>query len=99
MGIEKVLKENFDDLGQVIQVDGEEEVPMELSTDMVMVEVNRIGPAIFAMGGQYELVGVNGETGSVELKFKGPNKLQQGLELALLDIPQCNYVKFSMYDE
>jgi hypothetical protein len=25
--------------------------------------------------------------------------LQQGLELALLDIPQCNYVKFSMYDE
>lgn len=98
MGIERVLKENFEDLGQVIQVEDGEEVASELTQDMVMVEVNRIGPAISAMGGQYELVNVDAELGVVEIKFKGPNKLQQGLELALMDIPLCNKVQFTMFD-
>jgi len=99
MGIERVLKENFSNLGQVIQVnDGGVEKPSELTMDMVMIEINRIGPAISAMGGNYELVHVD-PIGVVEVKFKGPNKLQQGLELALLDIPLCKHVKFTMFDE
>ena len=98
MGIERVLKENFSDLGQVIQVNDGVEKPSELTMDMVMIEVNRIGPAISAMGGSYELVSVD-PIGVVELKFKGPNKLQQGLELALLDIPLCKHVKFTIFDE
>jgi Fe-S cluster biogenesis protein NfuA len=105
MGIERVLRENFPNLGQVLQVttndDGKEEVgkPSELTVDMVMLELNRIGPAISAMGGNYELVRIDPSLGLVELKFKGPNKLQQGLELALLDIPLCKYVKFTIYDD
>ena len=98
MGIERVLKENFPNLGQVIQIDGGVEKPSELTVDMVMLEINRIGPAISAMGGNYELVRVD-PIGEVEVKFKGPNKLQQGLELALLDIPLCKHVKFTIFDE
>jgi Fe-S cluster biogenesis protein NfuA len=100
MGIERVLKENFPNLGQVVQIDGGTgaEKPSELTVDMVMLEMNRIGPAISAMGGNYELVRVD-PIGEVEVKFKGPNKLQQGLELALLDIPLCKHVKFTMFDE
>ena len=42
MGIERVLKENFSDLGQVIQVDSGVELPSELTMDMVMLEINRM---------------------------------------------------------
>ena len=49
------------------------------------------------MGGNYEVVNVD-PIGVVEIKFKGPNKLQGGLELALLDIPLCKHVKFTMFE-
>jgi Fe-S cluster biogenesis protein NfuA len=98
MGIERVLRENFPSLNQVIQIDGEEEKPTELTLDMILLECNRIGPAINAMGGKYEITSVD-PLGVVEIKFKGPNKLQQGLQLALLDVPLVKHVKFTMFDE
>ena len=97
MGIERVLKENFADLGEVIQVedgDGEEKAT-ELTWQAVENEVNRIKPAIIAMGGVVRIINVD-PIGVVELEFRGANKVRQGLELAILDIDFVNHVKFTM---
>ncbi|GFH55502.1 hypothetical protein CTEN210_11978 [Chaetoceros tenuissimus] len=99
MGIERVLKENFDNLGEVAQVTPEEdgvngsENANELTMDAVMKEVNRIKPAITAMGGQVDIVSVD-PLGVVEVRFRGANKVQQGLELALRDVKFVKHVKF-----
>jgi Fe-S cluster biogenesis protein NfuA len=96
MGIERVLKENFSDFGQVIQVqEPGKEKPTELTYQVVEQEVNRIKPAIIAMGGLVDIVNVD-PIGVVELKFRGANKVRQGLELALLDIDFVKHVKFQM---
>jgi Fe-S cluster biogenesis protein NfuA len=98
MGIERVLKENFSDFGQVIQVQEEgKEKPTELTYQAVELEVNRIKPAIIAMGGLVDIVNVD-PIGVVELKFRGANKIRQGLELALLDVDFVKHVKFLMDD-
>jgi len=95
MGIERVLKEHFD-VEQVLQVDTG---PKELTWESVEKEVNRIRPAIVAMGGVCELVSVDASTGVVQVKFRGFNKVQQGLELALLDVPFVNAVQFVIGDD
>ena len=100
MGIERVLKENFDNLGKVVQVEdeinnGEDSGanPNELTMEAVMSELKRVGPAITAMGGNVEVVSVD-PIGVVELRFRGSTKVQQGLELALRDVPLVKHVKF-----
>jgi len=97
MGIERVLKENFPDLGQVLQVEDDDAAadsnPTELTWEAVNMEVNRIKPAIVAMGGVIEILKVE-PIGVVELRFRGSNKVQQGLELALRDVPFVKHVNF-----
>mmetsp|Transcript_6326 Transcript_6326/g.9600 ORF Transcript_6326/g.9600 Transcript_6326/m.9600 type:complete len:108 (+) Transcript_6326:3097-3420(+) len=103
MGIQRVLKENFDDLGEVIQVedddngndntDGGSNDSKTLTMEAVMAELNRIGPAISAMGGNVEIVSVD-PIGVVELRYRGSTKIQQGLELAIRDVPLVKHVKF-----
>ena len=99
MGIERVLNEKFGErLGEVIQVDPEEEeggggAPKELTIESVQVEVNRISQAIIAMGGVVRVVGVD-PIGEVEIEFRGPNRVKKGLELALLDVEYVKHVKF-----
>mmetsp|Transcript_1417 Transcript_1417/g.1911 ORF Transcript_1417/g.1911 Transcript_1417/m.1911 type:complete len:430 (+) Transcript_1417:16-1305(+) len=93
MGIQRVLDENFDNLGEVLQVDDQNSGPKDLTMDAVTAELNRIGPAITAMGGNIELVNVD-PLGVVELKFRGSTKVQQGLELAIRDVPLVKHVKF-----
>jgi Fe-S cluster biogenesis protein NfuA len=98
MGIERVLKENFANLGQVLQAEDDKETkPKELTYQAVEQEVNRIKPAIIAMGGLVDIVSVD-PIGVVELKFRGANKVKTGLELALLDIDFVKHVKFVMDD-
>jgi len=94
MGIERVLKEKFENLGEVLRVEEEDSKPKELSFEMVAVEVNRISPAIIAMGGSVEIVSVDGESGIVELKFTGAKKVRSGLELAIRDIDFVKEVIF-----
>jgi len=99
LGIERVLKENFDNIGEVAQVElemlegGEGGDPDELTMEAVMKEVNRIAPAITAMGGNMEVLSVD-PVGVVEVRFRGANKVQQGVELALLDVKYVKHVKF-----
>ena len=94
MGIERVLKEKFENLGEVLRVEEVDSKPKELSFEMVAVEVNRISPAIIAMGGSVEIVSVDGESGIVVLKFRGAQKVRLGLELAIRDIGFVKEVKF-----
>lgn len=64
-----------------------------LTEEAIMTELKRIGPAITAMGGNVEIVSVD-PIGVVELKFRGSTKIQQGLELAIRDVPLVKHVKF-----
>lgn len=99
MGIERVLKEQFGSaLGEVIQVDpddgGGDGEPTELTLESVQAEVNRISTAIVAMGGVVRVVGIDPEVGVVQVDYRGPNRVQKGLELALLDLEFVKHVKF-----
>jgi len=95
MGIERVLKENFMDLGSVEQITPEEseDAPTELTLEAVQREVNRLSPALIAMGGVVRIVSVD-PIGVVKIEFRGSNKIRNGLELALLDVPYCKHVEF-----
>ena len=97
MGIERVLKENFPNLGQVLRVEDDAESGSggeNSEFDIVQGEVNRIKPAIVAMGGKVEVVTVDKDSGIVKVNFEGASRVRQGLELALLDIDFVETVEF-----
>lgn len=90
MGIERVLNENFSNV-EVIQVESENDGGQIPTIDYVQNEVNRLLPAITALGGVVKVIDVT-ELGVVTLMFRGPNKIQNGLELAVRDIPGIKHV-------
>lgn len=95
-GLERVLKENFTNLGSVVQVQDIENGKDPTSGSergLVEAELYRISNAITAMGGVVELLDVD-PIGVVELRFRGPNKIQKAVELAILDIAFVKHVKF-----
>lgn len=97
MGIQRVLNENFPYFGEVVQVEDPDLVdakPTELTLEAVQSELNRIKPAILAMGGSVEIVSVDTELGVVKLNFRGSNKVKQGLELAIRDVEFVKHVEF-----
>jgi Fe-S cluster biogenesis protein NfuA len=97
MGIERVLKEKYPNLREVLQVeDDRESKPTALDFAAVQAEIGRLAPAISAMGGLVELMSVDPELGVVQVTFRGSNKVQKGLELALLDVPFVKHIKFTM---
>mmetsp|Transcript_16012 Transcript_16012/g.44335 ORF Transcript_16012/g.44335 Transcript_16012/m.44335 type:complete len:455 (-) Transcript_16012:1673-3037(-) len=94
MGIERVLRENFSNLGEVLQVETEDEAGSDGSIDsLVNKEIDRLKPAVMAMGGKVELRSVDAE-GTAEVFFRGPARVQQGLELALLDVDAVERIAF-----
>ena len=100
MGIERVLKENFATFKEVVQVEDPALAgPSELTLEDVQEEFDRLYPAIIAMGGVARIVSVDAVTGVVNMVFRGSNKVRQGLELAILDLPFVNRVEFSMDEE
>jgi Fe-S cluster biogenesis protein NfuA len=99
MGIERVLKENFPDMNEVKQVEDEDNAnPTELTLEAVEAGVDRVKPAIIAMGGVVRIIGVDSASGEVVLEFRGANKVRGGLELAILDIEFVNTVTFKMIE-
>ncbi|CAB9525158.1 NifU-like protein 1, chloroplastic [Seminavis robusta] len=100
MGIERVLKENFSGFKEVIQVEDPANAgPSELTLEAVKEEFDRLYPAIVAMGGVSEILNVEPDVGVVNMKFRGSNKVRQGLELAILDLPFVNRVEFVMGED
>jgi Fe-S cluster biogenesis protein NfuA len=82
MGIERVLKENFPNLGPVVQV-----VPVVgLSVSEVEKSLEKVLPAIKSMGGSVSIGSVDSETGEVTLRFKGPARLKVGIQLVVKDV-------------
>jgi len=104
MGIERVLKEQFGDgIKEVLRVDVDNAVnsnnSRELTMKAVQDEVNRLLPAITAMGGVCEIIDVDSALGIVRLKFRGANRVRQGLELAIRDVDFVTDVQFVMGDD
>ena len=99
MGIERVLKETFGAEVKVEQVEDPDDKPTSLTMEMVQDEVDRIKPAIIAMGGVVRVLKVDAETGLVKLQFRGASRVQSGLELAIRDLPFVNAVQFVMGDD
>ena len=81
MGIERVLNENFADLGEVVAVDpGPEAGASELSPDVVDAALEQIMPAIIGLGGKIEVISAEGDEGCSSTR---PPKIKFGIELAL----------------
>ena len=96
MGIERVLRENFvSSFREIIEIT-DDSGPTELSIKDVQQELDRLSPAIVAMGSSAEIVSVDTQLGVVTIRYRGANKVRQGLELALLDVPLVNRVEFVM---
>ena len=90
MGIERVLRENFTDLGAV------EAVNPPIGIDMTLVEdtLSKVLPAISGMGGRVEIKSLDNDEGKVILGYDGPLRLRKGIELVLKDIEGVTIVAF-----
>jgi Fe-S cluster biogenesis protein NfuA len=94
MGIERVLRERFVALGAIEAVEPASLTPV-LTVEAVAQAVEKILPAIQAMGGQLRITGVDSSTGSVEVRFSGPARLKKGVELVLRDNALVQQVHFT----
>jgi Fe-S cluster biogenesis protein NfuA len=94
MGIERVIKEKFGEVNIFRTEEDPEAQPKELTFKAVEDEVNRLRPAIIAMGGAISIESIDVPTGTVNIKFQGAEKVKNGLELALLDVAFVEKVNF-----
>lgn len=92
MGIERVLKENFADIRDIIALSPEE--ASCLTVDKVTQSLEKILPAIKGLGGSLEVSKVEEDTGKVFVTFQGPERLKKGVQLVLLDTPNVKEVVF-----
>lgn len=92
MGIERILKENFRDLGEVSAVDPAE--ASILTLEQVSQAIEKLLPAIKGLGGSLRISKVDPPTGSVYVDFQGPDRLRKGIELVLKDVKHVKDVIF-----
>lgn len=95
MGIERVLRENFDNLGSITALNlTEEGAPSEplIDTELIEGTLKNILPAIQGMGGSVNVKSVEPGSGEVTVIYKGPARLRKGVELVLKDIKGVNTV-------
>jgi hypothetical protein len=83
MGIERVLRENFINLGKIIADQPEEIVQKVLTIELVETAIGKVLPAVKSLGGTVEITSVESGTGVVNVRYKGPPKLIQGLKVIL----------------
>ena len=91
MGIERVLRENFKNLGEVISAPAIETT--QLSIVKVEEAIQKVLPAIKSLGGTVKVLRVDDATNTVYLSYKGPSKLIQGLTLIIKEIPEVKAVE------
>ena len=91
-GIEKVLRENFKELGTIIAVESSTE-EKKLTMDLVSEAIQVVLPAIRGLGGEVEINRVDEITKTVFLNYKGPPKLIQGLIALIKEIPVVSNVE------
>ena len=94
MGIERILRENWADVGDVVDIGGAVEAPAAtLSIETAHEALSTILPAIAAMGGSVRIV--SAAEAHVVLEYTGPEKVKMGIELALKDSPLIDTVEFA----
>jgi Fe-S cluster biogenesis protein NfuA len=95
MGIERVLKENFSNLGPVVNVEEAVSESVDVLTkEAVDLALEKVLPAVKGMGGSVEVASVNSSTGVVKLLFTGPPRLKTGIELVVKDVKFVKEVQF-----
>lgn len=102
MGIERVLKENFPNLKDVINLSqAVEEVtkPTTITIESVNDALAQISSAVKGMGGIIAVESVDPDSGIVTLKYKGPTKLKQGVELVVKDVKYVQSVVIKSFDD
>lgn len=97
MGIERVLRENWPNLGAVMQTDPAEGAAAEaaeaqLTVDVVEEALSPIMPAIAGLGGKIAVLSAEG--GTVRLEYSGPEKTKMGIQLSLRDHPLIDQIVF-----
>eukprot|EP00322_Chrysochromulina_rotalis_P016051 CAMPEP_0115851536 /NCGR_PEP_ID=MMETSP0287-20121206/12532_1 /TAXON_ID=412157 /ORGANISM="Chrysochromulina rotalis, Strain UIO044" /LENGTH=209 /DNA_ID=CAMNT_0003305571 /DNA_START=8 /DNA_END=637 /DNA_ORIENTATION=+ len=93
MGIERVLKEQWPDLADVVEVGTG---PTELDVGVAIEAIQEIMPAITGLGGSVRIASaetIDGR-GKVVAEYTGPEKIKLGMELALRDHPLIDDVEF-----
>ena len=100
MGIERVLRENFPNLTDVINLAQSLEPvkPMELTIEAVNAALQQILSAISGMGGKVIVDSVDPNIGLVVLKYRGPQRLKQGIELVVKDVKYVEVVEIKPYE-
>ena len=93
MGIERVLKEKWPDLSEVIEMSSG---PNELDIGIAYEALSQIMPAISGLGGSVRIVSASTEEGrgKVAVEYTGPEKIKYGMELALKDHALIDDVEF-----
>lgn len=94
MGIERLLKEKWPSLSEIIEINnavgGLQEKVLDIGT--AIDALSSIMPAIAGLGGSVRVV--TAADGKVELEYTGPEKIKLGIELALKDSPLIEEVVF-----
>ncbi|CAN0125126.1 unnamed protein product [Ectocarpus fasciculatus] len=97
MGIERVLNENFLDMGGVEQVDEASGNAMaEATTAVVEAILEPLRPAMVAMRAKVEVLSVL--DGHVKLTYSGHRKVAYGIQMALMDNPLIQSIDFEYVD-
>lgn len=94
-GIERVLREEWPDLGAVTQVEAESaeaQAPSQLTPAIAEEVLAPIMPAIAGLGGKIAVLSAEG--GVVRVEYSGPEKTKMGIQLALRDHPLIDQVVF-----
>ena len=92
MGIERVLRERWPDLGSVSR----DTDPENQTFDVETVE-NLLAPisgAVTKLGATLTVKSAGAEPGLVEILYKGPENVRYGVELSLLDSPLVTEVRW-----
>ncbi|KAJ1624895.1 hypothetical protein T492DRAFT_617040 [Pavlovales sp. CCMP2436] len=95
-GVEKTLRRVFPAITSVVAVDkaaAADEGPSELTLESVIETVSQILPAINGMGGSLRVLAATAD-GKVTVEFKGPARVQYGVDLALRDNKLVKEVAF-----
>lgn len=93
MGVEKVLNEHFEDLGEVIALNAKT-APPRVTMVTVMKQLENLVPVITALGGKVLVQDVNSEEGIIYLAYTGPFRLKKGIELIIKEDPAVSQIIF-----
>ncbi len=87
MGIEKKLREYFPNLSTVTaaETSASDSKARLLTVESLSEAMEGVMPAVVALGGTLVISRVDAAEGVVYIKFKGPPRLQRGVELVLKD--------------